>query len=317
MAAPNDNTGVTEHHSNLESVWTSDASSSLYSLESWNGRRYHSFKDGAYLLPNDDQELDRLDMHHHISLLMLDDKLSMAPINKPQRVLDVGTGTGIWAIDFADANESSFVIGTDLSAVQPRWVPPNLEFQIDDAEDIWSFHDQFDYIHIRSLAGAIGDWKRLFQQAHQHLKPGGWIEVQEHEALYQSETGSKENAPSINEWADNLHAAAEKIGKPFLCLHTLESKIKETGFTNVEQKILKCPHGPWMEDPRKKVVGIYRREHMMEAATSYGIAHFTRVLGWKPEEYQVLASRVRKEMRDESLKLWSKFYIIYAQKPVE
>lgn len=71
--------------------------------------------------PNDDQELDRLDMHHHISLLMLDDKLSIAPINKPQRVLDVGTGTGIWAIDFADANESSFVIGTDLSAVQPRW----------------------------------------------------------------------------------------------------------------------------------------------------------------------------------------------------
>lgn len=125
-----------------------------------------------------------------------------------------------------------------LSLKHPR-VPPNLEFQIDDAEDIWTFHDQFDYIHIRSLAGAIGDWKRLFQQAHQHLKPGGWIEVQEHEALYQSETGSKENSPSINEWADDLHAAAEKIGKPFLCLHTLESKIKETGFTNVEQKILK------------------------------------------------------------------------------
>jgi ribosomal protein L11 methylase PrmA len=34
-------------------------------------------------------------------LLTLDGKLSLAPIGKNvNRVLDVGTGTGIWAIDF-------------------------------------------------------------------------------------------------------------------------------------------------------------------------------------------------------------------------
>lgn len=36
---------------------------------------------------------------HHISTLMLDGKLFLAPIDKkPQRCLDVGTGTGIWAM---------------------------------------------------------------------------------------------------------------------------------------------------------------------------------------------------------------------------
>jgi ubiquinone/menaquinone biosynthesis C-methylase UbiE len=40
--------------------------------------------------------------HHHVFNLALDGKLVFAPIKNPQRVLDAGTGTGIWAIDFAE-----------------------------------------------------------------------------------------------------------------------------------------------------------------------------------------------------------------------
>lgn len=40
---------------------------------------------------------------HHIYLLLLGGKLFLAPVDpNPQRVLDFGTGTGIWAIDFAE-----------------------------------------------------------------------------------------------------------------------------------------------------------------------------------------------------------------------
>ena len=40
---------------------------------------------------------------HHIYLLLLDGKLLLAPVEKGiQRILDVGTGTGIWAIDTAE-----------------------------------------------------------------------------------------------------------------------------------------------------------------------------------------------------------------------
>lgn len=42
----------------------------------------------------------RLDIVHHTYLLLLDNKLHLAPIGpNPTRILDVGTGTGIWAID--------------------------------------------------------------------------------------------------------------------------------------------------------------------------------------------------------------------------
>lgn len=53
----------------------------------------------AYLFPNDDPEQDRLDMFHHIILLGCKQKLFLAPINpEGMRILDIGCGTGIWAI---------------------------------------------------------------------------------------------------------------------------------------------------------------------------------------------------------------------------
>lgn len=54
--------------------------------------------------------------------IILDHKLHLAPLDaKPHRILDVGTGTGIWAIEMADRYPSAEIIGTDLSPTQPSW----------------------------------------------------------------------------------------------------------------------------------------------------------------------------------------------------
>lgn len=67
---------------------TSSASTSLASsilnYEYSNGRRYHGFRSGAYVLPNDEQEQDRLDLLHHIFTLILGGRLYDAPID-PRR----------------------------------------------------------------------------------------------------------------------------------------------------------------------------------------------------------------------------------------
>lgn len=64
---------------------------------------------------------------------MLDNKLGLAPPNNPnskaKRVLDVGTGTGIWAIDYADEHPEAKVIGVDLSPIQPDLYSPPSMFQ--------------------------------------------------------------------------------------------------------------------------------------------------------------------------------------------
>jgi SAM-dependent methyltransferase len=234
--------------SDADSAFGDDASS-LASLESWvqkyrmeNGRRFHSFKDGAYLLPNDEKELDRLDLHHHIFTLVLQNRLHLAPLYKPRKVLDIGTGTGIWAIDFADEYPDAQVIGIDLSPVQPSWVPANIEFQIDDCEDTWTHRSKFDYIHIRSMAGSIGDWTKLLRQAYNQLQPGGWIEIQEFEVWIRSDDDSLERAPMIRLWQEQLNVAADTINKPMLVAPLMRSWLLQEGYSEVEETIIKARH---------------------------------------------------------------------------
>jgi hypothetical protein len=77
-----------------------------------------------------------------------------APIGTHQQnILDVGTGTEIWAISSDSIYElekrpglTSLAVGdqypnanilSDLSPIQPIWVPPNVRFMVDDVESPW------------------------------------------------------------------------------------------------------------------------------------------------------------------------------------
>lgn len=46
-----------------------------------------------------------MELLDHIYGLLLGGRLQLAPIKNPQRVLDLGTGTGIWAIYFAEKEQ--------------------------------------------------------------------------------------------------------------------------------------------------------------------------------------------------------------------
>lgn len=111
------------------------------------------------------EKAERLDLMHLIFTMAADGYLHLAPINwHPQRILDIGCGTGAWCIEMSDAYPSAEVVGVELSPSQPTLVPPNLTFQIDDFDDEWTYSRSFDYIHARLLAGRIRDWPRLLRQ---------------------------------------------------------------------------------------------------------------------------------------------------------
>jgi hypothetical protein len=67
-----------------------------------------------------------MDMAHELMLRLLDGALHKAPlVESPGRVLDVGTGTGIWAIDMAVKHPGAEVTGIDLRCNLTNHSPMN------------------------------------------------------------------------------------------------------------------------------------------------------------------------------------------------
>ncbi|KAL6234719.1 hypothetical protein BDW75DRAFT_230912 [Aspergillus navahoensis] len=78
------------------------ASVTEYPIE--NGRTYHKYHEGSYIFPNDEREMDRLDMQHHLCKMLTGGRLFFAPIINPRNIVDIGTGSGIWPIELYHRN---------------------------------------------------------------------------------------------------------------------------------------------------------------------------------------------------------------------
>lgn len=142
-------------------------------------------------------------------------------------------------MEFADEFPSAIVKANDLSPIQPVWVPSNIQFEIADIEDPWSYSQPFDYIHIRNMTASISNWSKLCTQALQHLTPGGYIEVQEHGQI-QSADG--ELPPNIKEWLETLEGAYRIFGKEMDVAKNVKDYLITAGFENVQEDKYKVSH---------------------------------------------------------------------------
>jgi len=313
-----------------ESAYGSGAPSDTTSLASEvrayiyeNGRRYHAYSEGHYWAPNDGKQNEQLDIFHHVYSLVLDGDLHLAPIgDHPQKILDLGTGTGIWAIDMADTYPSAQVIGNDLSPIQPNWVPANCQFEVDDFTKPWAHsRNSFDFVHARGIYGSVGSWPILLREAYSRIKPGGWFESVETTVAYYHDDGPRGEGQLIPKdnpvyrWCQFGREAAERIGKPFDVAGKVGGWMEDAGFINVTQKEYKVPSGPWPRDPRMKDIGKYNLLNMLEAIEGFTIALFTRVLGWSLMETQVILAQVRTELSERRNHFYFKMYVAYGQKP--
>lgn len=292
-----------------------DSSITQYRIE--NGRTYHAYKDGLYWAPNDDRQNENLDISHHKFLKLLDGKLLLAPIEKSiEQVLDIGTGTGIWAIDFADEYPAATVIGTDLSPIQPKSVPPNCRFEIDDARDKWLYPvDHFDLIHIRSLFGSIDDWPSLYEQAYKHLKPGGYIEQLEISVNMESDDGSLKPGDPLVQFGNLFVQAGQITGQTFTIIDSMKQGIQDAGFVNIHEQVWKVPLGTWAADPKQRELGYWTLYGFETGLEGYALATMIRVLGWSAAEVQVFLAKLRANVRDRNVHSWHYIRVVYGQKP--
>jgi SAM-dependent methyltransferase len=221
-----------------------------------------------------------MDLINYLFLLTLDGALHLAPILPyPNRILDIGTGTGIWAIDMGERYPSASVIGNDLSPIQPSYVPPNVQFEIDDFCDTWTYTaSTFDMVHARQIYGCVSDYPKLYGEVLNALKPGGWYEQVEVDVVPHSEDGSIVGT-AFEEWGPLAIEAGDKFGKPLRVLNTMKKDMIAAGFEEVKEVRFKWPIGGWAAEKKMKEIGRFNSAVWDQGMEGWVLYLYTNYLG--------------------------------------
>ncbi|KAG9049974.1 hypothetical protein FS837_008324 [Tulasnella sp. UAMH 9824] len=174
-----------------QSVTSSKDSTHAETRNTLNVLDIRSFQDlnESYKLPIDSDEHSRLDIQHEAVRLMLGGKnyqqpelvqvaLSVTETHK-RHILDVGAGSGKWAIEMAESFPDAEVLGIDLSLPSVtkdpnRHVPSNCSFKIADANcDMDKLGSGFDIVHQRCVESGITDSDLFFYETARILRPNG------------------------------------------------------------------------------------------------------------------------------------------------
>lgn len=295
------------------SLWTMDLDyRELY------GRRYCRH----YHMPNDEIEQLRLTLLNQVFLHIFDGELSLAPFEEqPSHILDVGTGTGEWAIRIAEMYPECEVVGTDISAIaETESVPVNVFFEIEDAEDWDRPPDHYDMIHMRWLTGAFRDWSFIYDCAYYSLRPGGWLEVLDFGG-FDTVDYFKDHFPPespVHNLFRNIHMAAEKAGRRVSIAHLNGPDLMGAGFVDIRVVDYSLPvmFGEPSIDKMWLMV-------LIDGIESMALRLLTEYMNWDPDECKAVCEQVARELArltkdpEAAKSLTNKLRVVVARKPLQ
>ncbi|KAH8682535.1 S-adenosyl-L-methionine-dependent methyltransferase [Xylariales sp. PMI_506] len=240
--------------------------------------------------------------------------------------MDIGTGTGVWAFEFAEQNPSSYVIGADLSAIQPtdRNIP-NCEFIKADVEDDWIFryprsdHQNygrnivFDYIHSRLTFSCFDDPRTVMKHGFNNLAFGGWIEFQE-STIDMLQANAEFPGDALQRWSSGCIKGAANAGRDVTCVLRYKQWLEEIGFVDVSMRKFCWTIGEWAGDPKSKLLGRYGLQDALEGIRGVGYK-MLRLAGMTAEEIETLINQCLVELRDPRNHTYGYSYVIYGRKP--
>ncbi|EFX03519.1 sam domain protein [Grosmannia clavigera kw1407] len=246
-----------------------------------NGRKYHGFKDGKYVLPTDEEELQRQGQPNTSTICV-----SLPSARMPSLPSGICTECLMWAVA-----------------------------AIDDLEEPWTFSFKYDYIHVSMMTGAFRDWSNFYYQAFHFLKSEGWVEIQDIDFPLQCADGSLPSDSAMRRWSDLMLEASRKSGYLLDTCGKAAELMREAGFVDIVRVPYKWPIGPWPRDPSLKQLGAWVFENFHGGIETMSLALFTRFLGWSLDEVRAFAEEARAELCNRNFHTYFDMYVTYGRKP--
>ncbi|KAG9019747.1 hypothetical protein FRB90_009617 [Tulasnella sp. 427] len=304
----------------------------------FDNRRRLLATDTPYLLPSDNVEHERLDYQHYAIARMMGDILpedsgadgilSRNEQGCNPRVLDIGAGSGAWAIEVANKYPNAQVVAIDLSPLDLEiTLPPNFSFELLDVEFGFEELGRFDVIHARAVLQGIKDYETLFENIVKALNPGGvFISIEGETGLSNKEKikygPQKEGDPDFS-WSQKL------------TMDYLEANLKRNpSFSNLSKvaEILKSTPGePWetikrtefflpcgayeLEDPKERVAGALMQESSLKIprALEKLLVHS----GFEPSYVRKVTTSALREIEECEVVNYLKWIVVSAKKKAE
>jgi ubiquinone/menaquinone biosynthesis C-methylase UbiE len=266
-----------------------------------------------FMVDHNEREVQRLNGQHFAIQAELGGNFA-APLVGPTAILDVGCGTGRWAMEMAVTFPQAQVVGLDIIPPDPTGslglgidvLPSNATFMQADATQPLPFADaSFDYVHLCMLYAVIpvASWVDLVRECIRVVRPGGWVESVE--ALAFSNPTEKSGMATITLWFSEL--LRTRGADPLVALK-IAGWLSDGGLTQGASR--EITDNAAEEDPQEAIdAATALVDYLRIPVTAAGIA--------TAELFEKTAAQALADVRYSSRGSGFNTYVTYAQRPVE
>ncbi|KAF5659769.1 methyl transferase [Fusarium denticulatum] len=265
-----------------------------------------------FQLTQQQEELNRLDIFHKVFLLARDNKPFLAPIRRTSpRIMDIGTGTGIWAINVAEECLSDAeIMAVDLNQIQPALIPPGfMPKQYDIEEPSWGpLLADCDLIHMRMLLGSIQTdlWPQVYHNAFEHLAPGiGFLEHIEVDWIPRCDDDERPANSAFVKWAELFLDGMDRFNRRVRVTPQEHRQMLEaTGFTDIRQEVIKAYVCPWSADRNEREIARWFNIGLSHSLEAMSLKPLIEKLGFEAEEVRELSHYAEERGEAISPSIW-------------
>ncbi|KAK3115681.1 hypothetical protein LTR53_004744 [Teratosphaeriaceae sp. CCFEE 6253] len=228
------------------------------------------------------------------------------------RVLDVGFGTGIWAMDMKRLYPHAEVIAIDISDGPPAVDVNGMPMDYDGVDfrsgvdftrnDGWGFDSgSFDFIYCSMLCGSVPDWQAFAHNVTRLLKPmTGQAEFLELDYTPRSDIEEPAAGSEVQRWWHAMRIASHSFGKPLAYPDHLDAMLHYAGCNVISHKIVEIRTAEDLRcrdagDPQNEITRWYRLwmfDPPLKTVKGMSLMLLTRQLGWTAQDVATLALNV-------------------------